>query len=439
MGLLSPGRGRGNPQPSDGVWPGLFDPPAGPAHAAVARGISRTAFRKLPITMRFPDGDVWGLGGPEIEVKRPDEFFLRVGRDGLIGFGEAWMVGDITTGGWHPSAQPVGSIYRKDAAAINAATDELAAALTVMAGRMSSLVPKPLQRLRAAWHMVKPDNEENTLGGSAENIHRHYDLSNELFELFLDETMTYSSAWYTDGAPEDLTTAQLRKIDGILDLAGVRPGMRILEIGSGWGALAIRAADQRGAHVTTLTLSSAQKTLAEKRIAEAGFTDRIEVRLEDYRSHLGQYDAVVSVEMIEAVGEKYWPQYFQCVDRLLAPGGKAALQAITIEHERLQATRNSYTWIHKYVFPGGELPSLRAIDSALATTSLRVGESRRIGPSYARTLEEWRHRFNSRLDEVADLGFDETFVRMWNFYLAYTQAGFASRYIDDFQLSLSRD
>ena len=438
MALLSPSRGHANPQPSDGIWPELFEVPRGPVHAAVARAIAGAAFRRLPLTMRFPDGTVWGLGGPEVQVVRPDDFFLRVGRDGLIGFGEAWMVGDVTTGGLHPGG-PGHHAHDTDGARVNAATDELAAALTVMAGRMSSLVPQPLQKLRSAWKLVKPDNEENTLGGSAENIHRHYDLSNELFSLFLDETMTYSSAWYTSPEPEDLVTAQLRKIDGILDLAGVKPGMKILEIGSGWGALAIRAAQERGAEVTTLTLSSAQKTLAEKRIAEAGFTDRIQVRLEDYRTHVGQYDAVVSVEMIEAVGEKYWPQYFQRIDALLKPGGRAALQAITIEHDRFLATRNSYTWIHKYVFPGGELPSLRAIDHALDTTSLRVTESRRIGPSYARTLEEWRHRFNDRLTEVAELGFDETFVRMWNFYLAYCQAGFAARYIDDYQLGLSRD
>lgn len=438
MALLSPSRGHATPQPSDGVWPDLFEVPRGPAHAAVARAITGTAFRRLPITLRFPDGRTWGLGGPEVQVVRPDDFFLRVGRDGLIGFGEAWMVGDITTAGWHPGG-PGHHAYDTDGSRVNAATDELAAALTVMAGRMGSLVPQPLQRLRSAWKVVKPADEENTPGGSADNIHRHYDLSNELFSLFLDDTMTYSSAWYASPGPEDLVTAQLRKIDGILDLAGVRPGMKILEIGSGWGALAIRAAQERGVDVTTLTLSTAQKTLAEKRIAEAGFTDRIQVRLEDYRAHVGRYDAVVSVEMIEAVGEKYWPQYFACIDRLLVPGGRAALQAITIEHDRFLATRNSYTWIHKYVFPGGELPSLRALDTALTGTTLRVTESRRIGSSYARTLEEWRHRFNDRLVEVAELGFDETFVRMWNFYLAYCQAGFAARYIDDYQLGLSRD
>ena len=432
MGLLSPGHHRKHPQPSNGVWPGLLDTPAGPVHASIARGLTRAAVRSLPVTLQFPDGSSWGAGGPRLDIVRPDAFFTRLGRDGLIGFGEAWMVGDLTAGDWTVGSSLPG-------ARVNAATDVLADGLTVLAHRMGELVPRPLQHLRGAWHAVKPRSEENTLGGSAENIHRHYDLSNDLFELFLDDSMTYSCAVYGSPEPEPLEDAQRRKIDAILDLAGVRPGMKILEIGSGWGALAMRAAAERDVDVVTLTLSTEQKVYAEKLIADAGLTDRIEVRLEDYRSHRGSYDAVVSVEMIEAVGEKYWPQYFRTVDGLLAPGGKAALQAITLEHERQIATRNTYTWIHKYVFPGGDLPSLRAIDNALEGTSLRVMESRRIGPSYARTLREWRHRFNDRLDEVYRLGFDETFVRMWNFYLAYTEAGFAARYIDDYQLSLGRD
>lgn len=434
MGVLSPGRTRAVPQPSAGVWPELAQAPQGAVHARVAKAITKAAVANLEISMVFPDGTVWGAGGPELKIVRPEEFFARLGRDGLIGFGEAWMTGDMTAGDWLTGAD-------LSAQEINDATDQLAAALTVMAGRMSSLVPQPLQKLRNAWQMVQPKTEENTVHGSRENIHRHYDLSNDLFSIFLDETMTYSSAWYeAEDAPDiTLETAQLRKIDGILDLAGVKPGMHILEIGSGWGALAIRAAQERDVRVTTLTLSGEQKTLAEKRIAQAGLTEKITVLLEDYRAHSGKYDAVVSVEMIEAVGEKYWPEYFQCIDRLLVPGGKMGLQAITIDHERLLATRNSYTWVHKYVFPGGVLPSLKAIDHALDTTTLRVTQGRRIGLSYARTLAEWRHRFNSRLAEVTELGFDETFVRMWNFYLAYTEAGFAAKYIDDWQLGLSRD
>jgi cyclopropane-fatty-acyl-phospholipid synthase len=285
----------------------------------------------------------------------------------------------------------------------------------------------------------------NTIHGARENIHRHYDLSNDLFKLFLDDTLTYSAAWYESGdhPAEDLERAQLRKIDGVLDLARVKPGMQLLEIGSGWGALAIRAAAERDVTVTTLTLSTEQKALADKRIAEAGLSDRIEVRLEDYRDHAaqhaGHYDAVVSVEMIEAVGERYWPAYFSAIDRLLTDGGRFGLQAITIDHDRLLSTRNSYTWIHKYIFPGGLLPSLKAIDDVLETsTTMRVLETRRLGRSYATTLQQWRHRFNDRLSDVRELGFDDTFIRMWNFYLAYTEAGFAAGYIDDWQLGIGR-
>ena len=347
MSLLMPvkAQSRPTPQPSAGVWPGLFEVSNAPVHAAVAKWLVKAAVRKLPITLAFPDGATWGAGGPVLQVVRPTSFFRRVGTEGLIGFGEAWMTGDITTGGWGAS-RPAASF---DATALNAATDELAALLTVMARRMSVLVPEPLQRLRRTWQSRPPREEENTLTGARENIHRHYDLSNDLFQQFLDKTMTYSSAWYEfgDHPAADLQKAQLRKIDGILDLARVRPDSRILEIGSGWGGLAIRAAAERGAQVTTLTLSEAQKDLAQQRIAQAGLSHLIDVRLEDYRAHAAthslKYDAVVSVEMIEAVGEKYWPDYFGCVDRMLLPGGRLGLQAITIAHDRLLETRNGYT------------------------------------------------------------------------------------------------
>jgi cyclopropane-fatty-acyl-phospholipid synthase len=431
MALLTPTPRRMIPSPAAGIWPGLFNAPSVPVHAAIARGVLRAAARKLPIRITFPDGTSWGAGGPQLDVIRPDAFFRRLGRDGLIGFGEAWMTGDITTEGWQGA----------DPATATSATDRLVEVLTVLARRMSELVPRPLQAVRKLWQARQPSDEENTPVGAQENIHRHYDLSNDLFETFLDETMTYSAAWYEEG--DDLRTAQLRKIDGILDLARVRPGSRVLEIGSGWGALAMRAVAERGATVTTLTLSSEQKTLAERRFAEAGVADRIEIRLEDYRAHAaanpGAYDAVVSVEMIEAVGEKYWPDYFTAVDRTLAPGGRMGLQAITIDHDRLLATRSQYTWVHKYIFPGGILPSLRAIDDTVERhTGLRVVESRRLGLSYATTLREWRHRFNANLGRIATLGFDATFVRMWNFYLAYCEAGFAAEYVDDWQLGLAR-
>ncbi len=436
MALHTAPRERLIPSPSAGVWPGLFRPPAATLHARIARPIVRAALRRLPLSLVFPDGTSWGAGGPALHLVRPDVFFARLGRDGLIGLGEAWMTGDLTAEDWTPGS--------RDVTRANAATDALAAALTVLAQRTGSLIPGPLQKLRKLWQRHTPAEEENTVPGALENIHRHYDLSNELFELFLDPTLTYSSGWFEFGSTDtDLHRAQLRKIDGILDFAGVRAGSRVLEIGSGWGTLAMRAVAERGATVTTLTLSTEQKALAEQRITEAGLADRIDVRLEDYRAHAaghpGDYDAVVSVEMIEAVGERYWPDYFAAVDRVLAPGGRMGLQAITIAHDRLLATRGTYTWIHKYIFPGGILPSLPAIDLALSVgTRLRVAEARRLGPSYATTLQQWRHTFNENLDRVYALGFDETFARMWNFYLAYSESGFAADYLDDWQLGLAR-
>ena len=254
--------------------------------------------------------------------------------------------------------------------------------------------------------------------------------------------MSYSCAWFGDSKPiataSGLEEAQLRKIDGILDLAGVGAGTRLLEIGSGWGSLAIRAA-QRGARVTTITLSREQARLARDRVEAAGLAGLVEVRVQDYREVEGQYDAIVSVEMIEAVGEAYWPAYFAALDRLLAPGGRVAIQAITMAHERFLATRRSFSWIQKYIFPGGIIPSLQAIDETLAAhTTLRVTRQRELGPHYARTLRLWRERFEDQWPHIHAQGFDETFRRMWEFYLAYSEAGFRSGYLGVSQLQLTR-
>ena len=228
--------------------------------------------------------------------------------------------------------------------------------------------------------------------------------------------MTYSAAWFASPGDDARRRAQLRKIDGILDLAGVGPGSgcwRSAPAGAGWPS----AAAQRGAHVTTLTLSAEQTALAERRIAEAGLADRIDVRLQDYRERRrAPYDAIVSVEMIEAVGERYWPTYFAALDRLLAPGGRIGLQAITMAHDRLLATRNDYTWVHKYVFPGGALPSVQAIERGpgRGTRSCAWPSSTRFGAHYAQTLRLWRRTVQrARRRGRAALGFDETFRRMW--------------------------
>ncbi len=315
--------------------------------------------------------------------------------------------------------------------------DDLADVIIPFAARMATLVPEPLQALRRFADARKPAGERNTISGAQANISRHYDLSNELFAEFLDETMTYSSAWFA-GDTDDLATAQRRKIDGIPDLAGVRDGTRLLEIGTGWGELALRAA-QRGAQVTTLTISAEQQTLARKRLAEAGVADRVEVVLSDYREAHGSYDAMASVEMIEAVGEEHWPAYFATLDRLLAPGGRIGLQAITMPHDRMLATRHSYTWIHKYIFPGGQLLSREAITDAVGHhTGLRIGTRRSLGDSYARTLRLWRQRFLDAWPRITELGFDDTFRRMWEFYLAYSEAGFRGRYLDVVQFGLGK-
>jgi cyclopropane-fatty-acyl-phospholipid synthase len=398
-------------------WDGLFTAPNAPFRARIASVIMHRAFRRVPVRVVFPDGEVLGTGGPDapvMVVHRPDAFLARLGADVKIGFGESYMVGD-----WEPGSDT-----------------DLGDLLTPFAERLTNLVPVPLQRLRGVAERRQPRHERNTVEQARHNISRHYDLSNEMFAAFLDETMTYSSAMFAEG--DDLAAAQRRKVDSVLDLAGVRSGTEVLEIGTGWGQLAIQAAG-RGARVTTLTLSSEQRELALARIAAAGLSDRVDVRLQDYRLVDGSYDAIVSVEMIEAVGMEYWPEYFSTMDRLLRPGGAVGLQAITIAHDRLMATRNSYSWIHKYIFPGGIIPSIRAVEETLAAhTSLRVERRIDFGQDYARTLRCWRETFLSNWDRVAGGRFDATFRRMWEFYLAYCEAGFRSGYLGVSQLRLAR-
>jgi cyclopropane-fatty-acyl-phospholipid synthase len=406
-----------------GQWPELATTPGSPARAAVARTLFRTAVRRLPMRVLLPDGQAFGSAdaggnGPVMVVHRPQEFFRRLGAGGLIGFGESYMAGD-----W-------------DCA-------DLTALLTVFAANVGDLVPPALRRMRAIATRRQPAIDRQTRAGARHNVARHYDLSNDLFALFLDQSMTYSGALFTlaDGVPvaEEhlLAQAQRRKIDRLLDQAGVGPGCRLLEIGTGWGELAIRAAN-RGASVVTVTLSARQRALAAQRVAQAGLAGRVRVELRDYRDITGQFDAICSIEMIEAVGERYWGTFFAVLDELLAPGGRVGLQAITMPHDAMLATRHTYTWIQKYIFPGGLLPSHRAIEDRLAATTLRVTGRHDFGAHYAQTLRIWRERFSANADAVARLGFDEVFNRMWTFYLCYSEAGFRSGYIDVSQLTLGR-
>jgi len=402
-----------SPAPVPGPWRDLPPAPHRPVHARIARALLHRAVNRLPVRVELPDGSTTGAGAspdPLIRI-RDDAFFHRVGSQGLIGFGESYMARD-----WD--------------------TDDIEGALRPLVENALTLVPQWMQRLKRFYVQHLPSNEANTVHGARRNIARHYDLSNELFALFLDETMTYSSALF--GPDDSLAEAQTRKIDRLLDATGVALGTRLLEIGSGWGALAIRAAG-RGARVTTLTLSREQQQLARRRIAAAGLSDRVDVQLRDYRQVEGQYDAIVSVEMIEAVGAQYWPTFFRVLDRALAPGGSVGLQAIVLGHDRMLATRDQYTWVHKYIFPGGALPSIPAIDEIARThTGLHITDQHAFGADYARTLGQWRARFDARADDVEAMGFDATFRRMWEFYLAYSQAGFATEYLDVVQLRLAR-
>ena len=278
----------------------------------------------------------------------------------------------------------------------------------------------------------------NTRQGSRRNIAAHYDLGNSLFKLFLDDNMMYSSAIYESEA-DSLEVASTRKLARICAKLRLGPEHRVVEIGTGWGGFALHAAREHGCHVTTTTISREQHDLACQRIQQAGLADRITVLLQDYRDLEGQYDRLVSIEMIEAIGHQYLETYFAKVAGLLKPDGEALVQAITIEDHRYAQALGSVDFIKRFIFPGSFIPSVSAMTGAIGRASdLRLFNLEDIGPSYALTLKAWRERFHARLPQVRALGYDMRFVRMWDFYLAYCEGGFRERSIGDVHLWLTR-
>jgi len=294
-----------------------------------------------------------------------------------------------------------------------------------------------LQRLR---HL----GNRNTRRGSARNIHAHYDLGNAFYALWLDETMSYSGAWFDGDPARPLAEAQRAKMRRALAEAGAAPGARVLEVGCGWGGLAEIAAAEFGASVTGVTLSTEQLAWAQQRVAAAGLAPRCELRLQDYRdlaaAHAAEpFDAIVSIEMFEAVGREYWGQYFDMLRRCLKPGGRACIQSITIRDDLYPRYLRSTDFIQQYIFPGGLLPSGTAFEAAARDAGFAVVQRFSLGLDYAQTLRHWRAAFAAREREVLAIGFDARFVRTWNFYLAYCEAAFALCNTDVVQFTLQRD
>ena len=387
------------------------------AERAIAELGSRLAIGQLTVVM--PGGSRRTFHGtqpgPSGEIRLRDvQAVWRIVLGGEIGAGEAFM-----DGAWD-SPDLVGTLT---VAALNRD------ALAVTRGWLR----KPMQIPRTIAHRTR----RNTLAGSRRNIRAHYDLGNDFYRLFLDETMTYSAAVY-DSPAQSLADAQRNKYRIHAERAGVQPGMRVLEIGSGWGGFALYAAAELECDVTSITVSAAQRELAMRRIKDAGLAARARVELRDYREIQGQYDAIVSIEMLEAVGAEYYEAFFAACDRALRPGGRMSLQSICFPDAAYESQRRGVNWIQRYIFPGGLLPSLAEIERSLHGTRLLMTETRDIREHYVRTLASWRSNFHEHLAEVRAQGFDERFIRMWDYYLALSEAGFATGLVQDQQMVLEK-
>jgi cyclopropane-fatty-acyl-phospholipid synthase len=394
------------------------------AWSAEAPAAARTALRLLEflrqgtLSVHLPDGSArrYGSGEPHAAIHLANwEPLSQALRSGDIGFAESYIAGD-----WH--------------------TPDLTSLLVLLLRNREVLdsVVYGSWWGRLAYRLQHLFNR-NSKAGSRRNIHAHYDLGNAFYDLWLDPSMNYSSAWF-DGSPgQTLQQAQDAKVWRALRMARVQPGTRVLEIGCGWGALAEMGARDFGAHVTGVTLSTEQLAHARKRLERAGLAASADLRLQDYRDIAdAPFDAICSIEMVEAVGQAWWPRYFETVQRLLKPGGHACVQTIVMADELWPRYMRSTDFIQQYIFPGGCLPCPSEFRRQAAAAGLELVDEFRFGASYARTLHHWRELFLARKTQVMALGFDERFIRTWEFYLAYCEAAFTERNTDVVQYTLRR-
>jgi cyclopropane-fatty-acyl-phospholipid synthase len=388
--------------------------------ADAGRRLALEVMRRIRIgrlNLVLPDGTrrvVGTSGGPEGELHLHDSAAAwRMILNGEIGAGESYMDGQWSSPDL-PALLKLAALNR-DALGLN---------------RWMQL-PLRLPHLRA--HRSR----RNTPRQSRANIRAHYDLGNDFYRLFLDETLTYSSAVF-ETPDQSLADAQRNKYRVIAERAGLEPGMHVLEIGSGWGGFALYAAGELGCRVTSITLSKAQHELAGQRLRDAGLADRASVELRDYREVSGTYDAIVSIEMLEAVGAEFFSTFFEACDRALTAGGRVSLQTITLPDVGYEPQRRGVNWIQTYIFPGGLLPSLAAIERSLHRTRLLITGTQDIALSYVRTLAAWRANFLAHRKQVMALGLDERFIRMWEYYLAQSEAGFATGLLQDQQVILEK-
>lgn len=374
--------------------------------------------------LTLPDGEQIHIGnGKGVSAKvtiHNQSFFKRCVLYGDIGFGEGYVDGDWDT-------DSITNVIKWFILNVEHAP-------TVSGSNVKAVALNLMKFYNRLFH----SRRENSLNGSRKNISEHYDLSNDFFALWLDPTMTYSSAYFKEES-YTLEQAQKAKYQRLCEQLHLKPTDHVLEIGSGWGGNAIYMASNFGCKVTTITISQEQQKLAIERVKAAGLDDKISVEIQDYRKMKGQYDKIVSVEMLEAVGARYFEDYFEQCHKLLKPDGILALQVITCPDSRFEALRDGVDWIQKHIFPGSLLPSVGAMNEAINRTGdLTLVDLKDIGLHYARTLKTWFDNFNARLEEVKQLGFSDTFIRKWNYYLCYCEAAFEMRNINVMQLVYTR-